>query len=41
MDAGSEQTKVYESNYPENIRRMFIINGNVVTGMKLRSQNNN
>ncbi|XP_046633862.1 SEC14-like protein 2 [Daphnia pulicaria] len=26
MDAGSEQTKVYESNYPENIRRMFIIN---------------
>ncbi|EFX85396.1 hypothetical protein DAPPUDRAFT_238038 [Daphnia pulex] len=38
MDAGSEQTKVYESNYPENIRRMFIINGNVVTGMKLRSQ---
>ncbi|XP_046633840.1 SEC14-like protein 2 isoform X1 [Daphnia pulicaria] len=26
MDAGREQTKNYESNYPENIRRIFIIN---------------
>jgi hypothetical protein len=30
MDTGREQTKNYESNYPENIRRIFIINGNQI-----------
>jgi hypothetical protein len=27
MDTGLEQTKVYEANYPENLRRIFMING--------------
>ncbi|XP_046460612.1 SEC14-like protein 2 [Daphnia pulex] len=26
METGTEQTKVYELNYPENLRRIFIIN---------------
>ncbi len=26
MDAGMEQTKIYEAHYPEALRRMFIIN---------------
>jgi hypothetical protein len=30
METGTEQTKVYELNYPENLRRIFIINGNLL-----------
>ena len=27
MDVGTEMNKVLEANYPETIRRIFIING--------------
>ena len=27
MDTGLEQTKIYEAHYPENLRRIFVING--------------
>ena len=27
MEVGLEQTKCYETNYPENLRRIFVING--------------
>ncbi len=30
METGVEQTKVYELNYPENLRRVFVINGNLL-----------
>ena len=27
MDAGMEQTKIFEAHYPESVRRFFVING--------------
>jgi hypothetical protein len=39
METGIEQTKVYEAHYPENLRRIFIING-IITGIKFCGINN-
>jgi hypothetical protein len=39
MEEGMESTKVMEANYPENLRRVFVINGNftfkLVRGLNL------
>ena len=29
MDAACEVVKMSEANYPENLRRIFIVNGNI------------
>ena len=29
MDASNEVIKMFEANYPENIRRIFVVNGNL------------
>ena len=29
LDAGMESTKILEANYPENLGRLFVINGNI------------
>lgn len=30
MDCGKDIVKMYESNYPENLRRVYIVNGELV-----------
>lgn len=37
MDTGLEKTKVYEANYPENLGRIFVING-IIIGIKFKRQ---
>ena len=29
MDASNEVIKMFEANYPENLRRIFVVNGNL------------
>jgi hypothetical protein len=36
METGLEQTKIYELNYPENLRRIFVINGKYRYSLRLK-----
>ena len=38
MDTGLEQTKIYEAHYPENLRRIFVINGTMTIEFSIKKE---
>lgn len=39
MDTAREMVHMFEANYPEIMRKAYIINGNSITGVKTQSYN--